>query len=571
MVRTELSEKWIKASIIGTIWAASEIVLGSFLHNLRIPFSGNILTAIGLVILISIGHSWSERGIFWRAGLICAILKTMSPSAVIFGPMIAIFAESLLLEISVRILGRTIPGYLAGAMLAMSWNLFQKIANYIIFYGSNIVDVYVNLLNIARKQLNIQTDITWLPILLLLVVYALFGLFAGFIGIRVGQRMTGQKTDIALNINKKDSSGQSSTRRHEFAYSLVWFFADIILMIGSFFLLSFTQWYIWSPVITMIVIVWSLRYRMAFRRLSKPGFWILFVLITLLTAFVFTQAGSGENVLAKGFLTGIQMNFRAVLIITGFSVLGTELYNPVIRNFFLRTSAKTLPLALELSAESLPSFIASIPDLKSIIKNPVSIFHQIILHAEERLSEIKKKQGPERKTFIITGSVGEGKTTFIKTLIGLLRNEGVRSGGIYSQRILENGVTTGYDLVDAETGRKEIFLRRNGDSSMAKIGAYFIFPKGLEFGRRAIRRAHRERKAIIVVDEAGKLELEGKGWAEALRELVADPATSLLVAVRDKYTDEVTEKFQLGKCFMFRVKEMTPESAARAILEELRH
>ena len=569
MARTELSEKWIKASIIGTIWAASEIVLGSFLHNLRIPFSGNILTAIGLVILISVGHSWSERGIFWRAGLICAILKTMSPSAVIFGPMIAIFAESLLLEISVRIMGRTIPGYLAGAMLAMSWNLFQKIANYIIFYGSNIVDVYVNLLNIARKQLNIQTDITWLPILLLLVVYALFGLFAGFIGIRVGLRMTRQKTDIVSNVNKKELPVQHSPKRHEFNYSLVWFFADILLMIGSFFLLSFTQWYIWSSAIIMIVIIWSLRYRMAFRGISKPGFWILFVLITLLTAFVFTQAGSGENALTKGFLTGVQMNFRAVVIITGFSVLGTELYNPVIRNFFLRTSAKTLPLALELSAESLPSFIASIPDLKSIVKNPVSIFHQIILHAEERLSDIKKNQGQERKTFIVTGSVGEGKTTFIKALIGILRNEGVSLGGIYSQRVLENGVTTGYDLVDAETGRKEIFLRKNSDSRQEKIGAYFISPEGLEFGKSAIRRAHRKRKSIIIVDEAGKLELEGKGWADSLMELLKDPGVNLLIAVRDSYVSEVENKFQLGKSFVYRVTDITPESAAGVIKKEL--
>ena len=54
MIKPALSEKWIKASIIGTIWAASEIVLGSFLHNLKVPFSGNVLTANGLIILISI-------------------------------------------------------------------------------------------------------------------------------------------------------------------------------------------------------------------------------------------------------------------------------------------------------------------------------------------------------------------------------------------------------------------------------------------------------------------------------------------------------------------------------------
>jgi len=72
MVKPALSEKWIKASIIGTIWAASEIVLGSFLHNLKVPFCGNILTAIGIIILISMSYRWREKGLFWRAGLICA-------------------------------------------------------------------------------------------------------------------------------------------------------------------------------------------------------------------------------------------------------------------------------------------------------------------------------------------------------------------------------------------------------------------------------------------------------------------------------------------------------------------
>ena len=160
----------------GTIWAASEIVLGSFLHNLRIPFSGNILTAIGIIILISVSYLWTEKGIFWRAGVICAVLKTMSPSAVIFGPMIAIIAESFLLEASVRLFGRTIAGFVLGAMLAMSWNLFQKIINMIIFYGSGIIEIYEGLLKMAQKQLDIQTDIVWLPIIILLVAYALFGI-----------------------------------------------------------------------------------------------------------------------------------------------------------------------------------------------------------------------------------------------------------------------------------------------------------------------------------------------------------------------------------------------------------
>ena len=185
----KLSEKWIKASIIGTIWAASEIVLGSFLHNLKVPFSGNVLTTIGLIILISVSYIWTEKGLFWRAGLICSIMKTMSPSAVIFGPMIAIFSEAALLEISVRLFGKTIVGYILGAMLAMSWNLFHRIMNYIIFYGLNIVQLYTDLIKFAQKQFNIHFDIVWLPIIILLVIYCILGLISAVIGIKVGHNI----------------------------------------------------------------------------------------------------------------------------------------------------------------------------------------------------------------------------------------------------------------------------------------------------------------------------------------------------------------------------------------------
>ena len=123
-------------------------------------------------------YTWAEKGLFWRAGLICAVMKTMSPSAVIFGPMIAIITEAVFLELFVRLFGRTMAGYVIGSMLAMSWNLFQKIFNYIIFYGSDIIEVYSNLLKFAQKQLNIQSDIIWVPLIILLVIYALFGLLA---------------------------------------------------------------------------------------------------------------------------------------------------------------------------------------------------------------------------------------------------------------------------------------------------------------------------------------------------------------------------------------------------------
>ena len=565
----ELNEKWIKASIIGTIWAASEIVLGSFLHNLRVPFGGNILTAIGLIILISISYTWTEKGLFWRAGLICALMKTLSPSAVIFGPMIAIFSEALLLELSVRLLGRTIAGYLFGAMLAMSWNLFQKIANYIIYYGANIIEVYNNLLKLAQKQLNIQTDIVWLPIIILLIIFALFGFFAGVIGIIVGRKMLKQPITDFTGIPNKSIKEIPHNSENKFNYSIAWLFIDVALIICSFILLNYTLWIVWSLAITGIIIIWSLRYKQALRQLSKPKFWIFFVLITLITVFAFTKTQTGENFLQTGLLTGFQMNFRASVIIVGFSVLGTELYNPIVRNFFRKTSFKNLPLALELSVESLPSFIANIPDFKTLIRNPVSIFYQVISQADKRLSEIKKKSMSTQIIFIISGLFGEGKTTYTKKLIDFFRKNNINVGGIISERVINNSITTGYDLVNIETGEKEAFLRQNEECGSETIGRFTIYPKGLAMGITVLNSQILQGNRIIIIDEVGLLELRNKGWSDCINDLLAKSKNHILFTVRDIYVDEVKNKWNLREAITFNVRETDYQKTGLSIIEHI--
>jgi nucleoside-triphosphatase THEP1 len=568
-MKHKLSEKWIKASIMGTIWAASEIVLGSFLHNLKVPFSGNILTAIGLIILISISYTWTEKGLFWRAGLICALMKTMSPSAVIFGPMVAIFSESLLLELFVRILGRTIAGYAIGAIFAMSWNLFQKIANYIILYGSNIAEVYSNLLKMAQKQLNIQTDLVWLPIIILLIIFALFGLFSAAIGILVGKKMLKQPVTDFAPIRNKPIKEIPNNPVQKFNYSVTWLIINVLLIIGSFILMNSTKWIIWSLAITGIIIIWSLRYKRALRQLSKPKFWIFFVLITLITAFVFTKVQTGENLLQQGLLTGLQMNFRAAVIIVGFSVLGTELYNPVVRNFFLKTSFKNLPLALELSAESLPSFISNIPEFRSLIKNPVSIFYNVISQADGRLAEIKKGRASAQKIFIVSGSVGEGKTTYTKKLIDFLRQNYIKVGGIVSERVMTDSRTTGYDLLNIETGEKEAFLREDEKCGSETIGRFTICPKGLVMGNTILNSLNSPEHRIVIIDEVGALELGDRGWAVCINGLLEKSVNNILIIVRDSFVDKVKYKWNLMDAITFNIRETGYRDAGGIILEHI--
>lgn len=538
---SHLSDKWIKSAILGTVWASSEIVLGSFLHNLRVPFSGNILTAIGIIILISAHYKWDEKGLFWRAGLVCALMKTMSPSAVIFGPMVAIFAESLLLEFSIRILGRTVAGFLLGAMLAMSWNLLQKIFNYIIFYGYNIVEVYKNLMIYAEKQLGLQFDAVWTPLLILLSIYALFGAFSALVGIRTGRRMKADELsfgDFETFSNPVEAKRKSS----DFHYSLAWLVADLVFMISALVLvrrIPFAAWVVW---VLAVATIWAVRYKRALRQLVRPRLWIFFILITLLTAFVFTRLQSEGKTVFDAILIGVEMNLRAIVLIMGFTVLGTELYHPKIRETLSNSYFRQLPLALELSVESLPMMIAHTPDLKTIVKNPFLFVQQIMGFADYRLQQIQSARQIRKKVFIVTGNVGAGKTTLLKSLIEQLKNDGISVGGFYQQRILSGEETVGYDLVEISSGKHLEFLRTSGTETDSRVGKYFIRNEVFSTGNSILKDAN---EPIVFVDEIGKMEMKGEGWAQAFSKLIAENSGVVLASFRKELLKDLQSRFQL--------------------------
>jgi|APSaa5957512622_1039677.scaffolds.fasta_scaffold10474_3 nucleoside-triphosphatase THEP1 len=563
----KLNEKWIKASILGTIWASSEIVLGSFLHNLRIPFSGNILTAIALVILISASYKWKEHGLFWRAGIICALLKTMSPSAVIFGPMVAILSEAILLEISVRFLGKNITGFLLGSILAMSWNLIQKIFNYVIFYGYNIVELYSNLMKYAQKQLHLQFDVVWAPIVLLLAIYILFGTFSAMIGIKTGRKLLTHSNEPGKVLQNMQTGNSTTKKSSIFNYSVPWLFLNIILMFGSLILINQISFVAWATLVSVIVFAWAVRYKRALRQLVKPKLWIFFIATTMVAAFVFTTIQAEETRIIDAIIIGVEMNLRAIVLIMGFSVLGTELYNPKIRKLLGKSRFKQLPLALELSLESLPSMIANIPDLKSIVRNPVHVIHQLMKHAELRLDEIRKKTAFKQKVFIITGAIGKGKTSCIKNVIKKLEQEKTTVLGIYSERIIKNNITVGYDVINVSNNKSKKFLRLHGDNTLGKIGRFVIYPNGFQMGRNTLNELQNTRAKIIVIDEIGKLEIDGGGWSECLLNLIKTRNNHLLLAVREEVLEKVIENLGIEAEIIYNVSENKCEDFSQRILQ----
>jgi nucleoside-triphosphatase THEP1 len=465
------------------------------------------------------------------------------------------------------LLGKTIPGFILGSVLAMSWNLFQKIFNFILFYGYNIIEVYTNLMQYAEKQLHLKFDAVWAPILILLIIYALFGAFSAIIGIRTGKKIVKNTLPEQNFINPFYTNFSVLQKHNGFNHSIIWLVLNVSLMAVSLFLIGRIHFGFWTAIVATIAIIWALRYKRVLRQIARPRLWIFFVVITMITAFVFTRMQSNSTSISEAVLIGIEMNLRAIVLIMGFTVLGTELYNPKIREYFGKSYFKQLPMALELSVDSLPAMVANTPDFKTILRNPVLVVHHLINYAENRLNEIRKNPTIKQKIYIITGNIGSGKTSLIQKLIMKFKQHNFTISGIYSTRILENEMTTGYDVVDISTQKTEKFLRMFGNDNQPRIGKFYIYSEGLKMGNAALIDNPAQ---LVIIDEIGKLELEGKGWNESLQQLINDSKSYLLLSIREEVVGEIIEKFGITPEIIFNTSEQNSSDLLLLVLDEMR-
>lgn len=555
-----LSNIWLKAAVAGSIWASSEIVLGSFLHNLRIPFSSIILTGIAIVLLVSLSYRWKDKGLIWRAGLICAIMKSVSPSAIIFGPMIAIVVESFLLELSVLILGKNMIGFLTGGMLAMSWNLFQKIANMLIFYGFNIVDLYTSLVEYASRQLHISALNAWSPVFALLAFYMIFGALSASLGIAIGKASPGiDKKGFKVPGRRSEEKKPEKTGM-PFNYSFSWLGFTIAGMLAVLFLMNYAAATWWLITGIALLAVWVFRYHGILRPLKKPKFWIIFVLITMLSSLILVKVQPSGLTLADGIMVGLEMNFRAAILMVGFSIIGKETSNPVIRSFFLRTSFRQLPMALEVAFDTLPFALASMPPFFEIFKSPLRTMQQFGAQAEIWLERVETNFQKAKKVIIITGAQGAGKTTMLARLATRFSSAGIPVCGIIAPATYQNDIRTGYNIVDVATNESMRLSQTNPEQGKNHIGHYCFSDEAVRFGKKILRAGNIRSSKLVFIDEIGPWEIEGNGWAEDLGDLLNDNIP-LILAVRECLVEKVIGHWQIDHPLIIDVNLNSDEGA----------
>jgi len=136
---------------------------------------------------------------------------------------------------------------------------------------------------------------------------------------------------------------------------------------------------------------------------------------------------------------------------------------------------------------------------------------------------------------ILTGPVGGGKTTLLEWVVVRLKEHRISFDGYLSQRVLDGENVNGYDLLDLRSGRRHSFLRREGSPEWPRVGQYTMNPDGLAAAEKILGRGLFS--DLMILDELGRLELEGKGVWPAARPILTDDRRESLVVIRETLLD----------------------------------
>lgn len=116
-----------------------EIGLGSFLHGLKIPFSGTVLSLNQIFILSYASIKISSLKSPSYISISSAILKSLSPAGKKLTPMLAISLQGLLFNLGLFIFGNNFIGRVLGAAMASSWSLIQPFLIYLVLFGEDLL------------------------------------------------------------------------------------------------------------------------------------------------------------------------------------------------------------------------------------------------------------------------------------------------------------------------------------------------------------------------------------------------------------------------------------------------
>jgi len=141
------------------------------------------------------------------------------------------------------------------------------------------------------------------------------------------------------------------------------------------------------------------------------------------------------------------------------------------------------------------------------------------------------------KLVLWTGEKHSGKTTSAAKLVETARGEGFNVAGLLAISLYRHGELFGFDAIDLRNETRAPLARRNTDAG--KTERFTFLPEGLKLSNAALSATAAKSADIVIVDEFGPLELDGRLWRENVDLLLASGGVLILLVVRQELADAV--------------------------------
>jgi len=149
------------------------------------------------------------------------------------------------------------------------------------------------------------------------------------------------------------------------------------------------------------------------------------------------------------------------------------------------------------------------------------------------------------KIIIISGEKHSGKTRKITQIAEQLQNCGEKICGIVSIGSFTDGKRTSFKLMDISSKQiKPFMLVDNKDNFNVKLGSFYVDTGTLNWGKSILQKAITSDCRHCFIDEVGKWELSGEGWAEELK-LLTKTEKKIYIAVRSGFVEDVLSYFKI--------------------------
>lgn len=558
--QSKLNDLWLKSAALGSLWASNEIILGSFLHNIRLPLSGTIMSFFSVVFIVAFISRWPQKGLIIRAGFIAAIMKSMAPSAIIFGPMIGIIFEAIILEAFFRLAKEKTFLMFIGGGLAVSEVLFQKVGTLLFSFGWDMMLLLESLYKFVDNQLVTIALSGNKALAFLFILYMTIGAVASVIGRRAGKLSFELEKDIAaVPIFTQQKNHAIFSQDNEDLYSWWFLILHIAILIFGFYLINYQQWYYGLLYIAVYFFFIYIRYKNAFSHLKKFSFWLVFIIITLMAGLFFNHQSTGEYFSIEGLLIGIKMNIRAVLVVISFAAIGRELKSPVIKAILYQRGLQNFYRALSLAFGILPQSLKAFPSPKEILSSPVILMAKLLLYSENLIAELQRRDKALVPIIIISGNIQQGKTTFVQKVINRLQRKGIVMNGFVSKVVYDADQRTGYKLESISEKNSLLLCKIEEERDWQRQGKFYFNPKAIEMGNKILFNTNINTQ-LTIIDEIGPLESKSKGWAPAIQYISEGTLCPMMWVVRDSLVKKISRKWPVGNIYFFRLSDDLPAS-----------